>query len=914
MRKQQITGVFLTILLLITALPSITLGYTDVTTDVQINKSRLGFDRITGENFFTVSITNISTEAISGPIHLVVENIAPDTVTVANADTLVEGTQPAFTFTQLETGQTSATKTVRFNNHSRVRFTFTNRVLAEAPMDALAEQLFDYYSLDPNGDYDNDGLTNGFETETMSLKTVPDNSDSDGDGVNDGSEDTDQDGLSNLEEQQYGTNPLQADSDQDGLSDFEEINTHGTDPLNPDSDGDNVNDGDEIKLGTDPNAADSDGDGVPDGDEVIENTVTNVEANTEVVVNAQGSVLDKVTIQLIEGASVFNDPQNTAVVPNTAVEVETTESNFLSAIVKIYLTEEILQNYDVNNLKMVYFDEVTNTYVPLQNQGYNSQENYIWGETSHFTVFALIDEVKLTNQFSQPFNDSSRGNGEFIDIVFCLDSSGSMSWNDPSNLRRSASKTLIDGLRAEDQAAVVDFDSSVRTWQTLTMDKEAAKRGIDRVDSSGGTNIGAGVSSSIDELLARSHYDNRIIILLTDGDGSYNHSLTTKAANNNIIIHTIGLGSGVNASLLRSIASGTGGNYYQVSRASDLITVFDDLRQETQDTDEDGLPDYAETNGMRTGLGYSIFTDQNHPDTDGDGLKDGEEMGTVLINYLGQQYYKMISDPTKEDTDSDTVNDYNELKGSHEYPNKPEYKSGFSQEFSIDYSPETGTNPLKSDSDGDGISDFYDRYPNQFDWYGKYRKGDIIVVGHSWEEISDEAKYACRDKDGFEYTACTTLYKLAMYQWSHAVMYMGNEKTLDAHPVRPSSDGSNDGAVGWGNIHEFLYHPNYNKIAFLRVESKNDEASSRAGDEAEKYRGVPFLIDFEDITSPTSNNYLYCAELVHKSWMVEGVDLRPLYLPLPWVRPNDLYTDTKTKILKRMGCLECGENMPHARP
>ncbi len=61
------------------------------------------------------------------------------------------------------------------------------------------------------------------------------------------------------------------DSDNDGLSDAEEAE-HGSDPHNPDSDGDGISDGDEVHgHGTSPTDADSDDDGVSDGHEVSEN-------------------------------------------------------------------------------------------------------------------------------------------------------------------------------------------------------------------------------------------------------------------------------------------------------------------------------------------------------------------------------------------------------------------------------------------------------------------------------------------------------------------------------------------------------------------------------------------------------------------------------------------------------------------
>ena len=129
-------------------------------------------------------------------------------------------------------------------------------------------------------DRDGDGLTND---EEEGLGTDPDNPDTDGDGIDDGTEVGDED----------PTDPLNPDTDGDrlcdGPEDVEDICTGGedmnadgvvdddeTDPNNPDTDGGTVSDGDEVlDLGTDPLDAsddipppeDSDGDGLTDEEE-----------------------------------------------------------------------------------------------------------------------------------------------------------------------------------------------------------------------------------------------------------------------------------------------------------------------------------------------------------------------------------------------------------------------------------------------------------------------------------------------------------------------------------------------------------------------------------------------------------------------------------------------------------------------
>ncbi|HLC63814.1 MAG TPA: hypothetical protein VJK25_00495 [Patescibacteria group bacterium] len=64
--------------------------------------------------------------------------------------------------------------------------------------------------------------------------------------------DSDRDGLTDPEEEQYGTDPAEADSDGDELFDREEVMVYQSDPLNPDTDGDGYLDGDEVQNGYDP--------------------------------------------------------------------------------------------------------------------------------------------------------------------------------------------------------------------------------------------------------------------------------------------------------------------------------------------------------------------------------------------------------------------------------------------------------------------------------------------------------------------------------------------------------------------------------------------------------------------------------------------------------------------------------------
>ena len=89
---------------------------------------------------------------------------------------------------------------------------------------------------------------------------------------------------------------------------------------------------------------------------------------------------------------------------------------------------------------------------------------------------------------------------------------------------------------------------------------------------------------------------------------------------------------------------------------------------------------YFETAGMRLSTGEIIYTDPLNADTDGDGLKDGEEIipqfkfvDSLSIGLPGVScgiYFKMNSDPNMSDTDGDGMKDINDSIPNGRYDNK----------------------------------------------------------------------------------------------------------------------------------------------------------------------------------------------------------------------------------------------------
>lgn len=106
------------------------------------------------------------------------------------------------------------------------------------------------------------------------------------------------------------------------------------------------------------------------------------------------------------------------------------------------------------------------------------------------------------------------------------------------------------------------------------------------------------------------------------------------------------------------------------------------------DSDGDGIPDFLEITGWSVATGSLYVTDPNDPDTDGDGLSDGEEAGQRHPSDNEEIVYVGISDPTKVDSDEDGLTDKAEVLG-----------------WSIEEGGPFLTAPMNPDTDGDGLLD-----------------------------------------------------------------------------------------------------------------------------------------------------------------------------------------------------------------
>ena len=129
------------------------------------------------------------------------------------------------------------------------------QVEKDSDKDGVADYLEEYFGTSKyRSDTDRDGISDYDELFVLNLN--PKKKDSDSNGKNDGSEDSDKDGLSNSYEIKNNMDPAKKDSDSDGLSDRDELKKYSTNPLEYDTDADGVSDGAELDYESDPLTAD----------------------------------------------------------------------------------------------------------------------------------------------------------------------------------------------------------------------------------------------------------------------------------------------------------------------------------------------------------------------------------------------------------------------------------------------------------------------------------------------------------------------------------------------------------------------------------------------------------------------------------------------------------------------------------
>ena len=613
------------------------------------------------------------------------------------------------------------------------------RLLKDTDGDHLPDCVEQFIGIDATlTDTDGDMLDDYYEAFVTA--TDPTKPDTDGNGVADGDEDFDSDGLTNYQEYVQGTSPWDSDSDSDNLNDGDEVNTYGTNPLEPDTDFDGLSDADEVALGTNPNLADTDGNGTPDGEEKFDQTyVYDVEnkdcAVEQVIVSMQGTGNLQNTTKI---KSVMNKDKMCSDVVGLVGEPFSikTSSQFDSATLSFKIDKTKLGETDFNDLMFLWYDEENNEFVDLDTI-YDSENSIVTIETDHFSKYMVVDKYTWFENWRNIYN-SYKGvlSQSPSKTAICVDCSGSMSSNDPITIippsingceRYKAVSQFINAAYDNDKISIITFENSASTKCELTNDKTALYWASTEFYNGGGTNANSAVEMALEQL--KNETGNKNIILLSDGDVNVTDTNINTAITNNVKIFTIGLGSGADNSTLKYYADATGGYHYATLTASELEEIYNALIylnktdfSSLKDSDTDGLPDVMEQElGIPLPNGQLVFTNPEKKDTDGDKLTDGQEVNESLyiqkmltlefgeeIETIEVFVFKPTSDPTKIDTDDDGLNDYDELLNV--------------------------ANAFNPDTDDDGLLDSEDPNVNRPNVYYRYNRQASVDYALKWGE------------------------------------------------------------------------------------------------------------------------------------------------------------------------------------
>ncbi|MDX6465310.1 MAG: hypothetical protein QOI27_350, partial [Gaiellaceae bacterium] len=152
-----------------------------------------------------------------------------------------------------------------------------------------------------------------------------------------------------------------------------------------------------------------------------------------------------------------------------------------------------------------------------------------------------------------------------LDVELVLDESGSVTAPSFATMKNEASSFSQQLLGGTNALGLTTFSSSARTIFSLTTARASAANAIAGLYELGGnTNIGAGLQRAYNDFLSHGRpQSQRVIILETDGlnnmSTSQLPSIVSSIQNSGVLIFTVGIGTQVDATQLRSIASSIAG-------------------------------------------------------------------------------------------------------------------------------------------------------------------------------------------------------------------------------------------------------------------------------------------------------------------------------------------------------------------
>lgn len=235
-------------------------------------------------------------------------------------------------------------------------------------------------------------------------------------------------------------------------------------------------------------------------------------------------------------------------------------------------------------------------------------------------------------------------------LVFLVDTSGSMDEPDKLPLVKRALEGLADQLRPDDRVSIVAYAGSAGIVLEPTSDKRYVRAALACLDAGGSTAGGQGIELAY--ATARAHFlkggINRIF-LATDGDFNVGVSDTRaleamikRQRDDGITLTTLGFGEGnYNEAMMERIADVGNGNYGYIDSAAEARKVLEDELSATMVTVAKDVKVQVEFNPAQVGQ-YRLIGYENRALAEEDFANDAVDAGDMGAGHQVTAIYELV--------------------------------------------------------------------------------------------------------------------------------------------------------------------------------------------------------------------------------------------------------------------------------
>jgi len=513
------------------------------------------------------------------------------------------------------------------------------------------------------------------------------------------SDDYDNDDLTLEEEYMLDTNPFVADTDEDGINDYDEVTVYKTNPLKWDTDADCMSDGTEISAGLNPLIADTDGDGIIDSGEVVTQNVR-IESIEQIDIN---ETLVKPDVEITGKGDFSNQLYIEDINDNTAISgldyivghpfefVHEDNLEFESSTLSFAIDPSVLQDNNFEDMAIAFYD-MENNEVQILDTKHDANSNIISAEVEHYSTYFVVN---LRTYYSAiPENIGKSMKDGKADIVFLVNTQFYM--DDTIDNIKSNLTQFVDDVEANNvdaQFGLVEFNGLYmqipeqdRTYNWIP-NTDICKSKISNLRAYGiyedydENDIGfPDALKSIRNMSFRSDA-NKYVIMITDAE-----ILLSKAGETNIDPSDEDIPIQSSEELCFSTIAYFEGNSPYESLVSATNGVNGNIRANFS----------VNLKALISGTSGSVKTGFNIK------LSNGSVVRLDKDPSLGDE---------SVDTDKDGIPDIIELKSLYDISTYNPYTKATGEIETWGFN----SNPVKSDTDGDGLSDIEDLRPCAFD-------------------------------------------------------------------------------------------------------------------------------------------------------------------------------------------------------